>query len=276
MANLQSINITTPSSAALPEILSISNPDIISSHTHAPVYFLPQALSNAVNFKLNLPEPPLHAQKSSAQSALNSTVRSIFDVTRSPLGDAWGLVNMRRTTGRDVVDARGELEYHNGWVYGGSFEGAYSIVKDGFEVTTNSSSRDPLSDDVEGGSLDPAMEEKKSRWGRDILPTEREFEFTVKVDDLGKQNGVWKIFDGTDEGRVVAEELDNVQEDGKVKERLRFVAEIPMVIGFKEQEIKDFIVACWVCKVWRTRNRKTWLGQSAKKEYKELGSIRNW
>lgn len=271
MASLTSISIEPNTSSSLPaETFTMYPPDILSDLTHSPAYFLPQSLSNALQFHLNMPSPPLAHNKPLDRSHLTSTLRTIFDISRSPLGDSWVLTHLRRNTGPNVVDARGTLEFTPGWVYGGVFVAEYSICKDGFEVTGIESR--------EGDVTRNNGRRGASKWGRDLLPEEREFEVKIMVDDLGEKNGQWRIVDAADPksfGTVIAEEVDQVEGES-TKERIRFVGSMPAVEGFTEQEIREFVVACWVCKCWRTRNRRRWFGRSARDESNEVAGLRTY
>jgi hypothetical protein len=241
------------STGGAPLTLMVSIPDIVPvDQPKNPMFFLPQSLSASLEFQVSKPIPPSKALDIAYGKSIHN---AIWDIRRNALGDAWVLDYVKK--GFAKLDGRGSLHFTPGWFSGGVFRAEYSHVKSRINPIPNP-------------APEPTGEE------RDLLPDEEEFSIHLICDDLGAEDGKWKLVDpdltrnpkqlGS---RVLAEELPAVP--GEVpgaeknelelleqKEKIRFAWDLSGIEGFTEHEIQELIVALWVCKVWRCRNRKRW------------------
>lgn len=256
MASLTGVAVDQSAGAptgGAPITLMIKTPDIVpADNPKQPVYFLPQSLSSTFEFQISHPIPPSKALDINYGKSIQN---AIWDIRRSPLGDSWQFDLVKK--GAAKLDGRGSLNFTAGWLSGGWFRAEYSHVK-------------PRINPLTTPAPEPTGED------RDLLPDEEEFSIHLICDDLGAEDGKWKLVDpdltknpkqlGS---RVLAEELPVVPGQSAAverdevdileqKEKIRFAWDLGGIEGFTDAEIRELIVCLWVCKVWRCRNRKKW------------------
>ena len=206
-----------------------------------PLYRLPQSISSGglrVHLNNYVPPKPFNVERPHRQSSLSAVDEDhiIYEISKASLGESgaeYKITDFQREDGQGSY-GKGTVKFTPGWFSGGTWTVTFVYKSAG---------------------------------------TVQESRIDLKVDEGGKDDGVWKMTFPM-EG-VVAREPP--QQDGSFGENgrsLGIVSGSPGLELWTEGEWRDFLAACWITKVWNVCTRTGWLGASIRSG--EAGVLRTW
>jgi hypothetical protein len=159
----------------------------------------------------------------------------LYEITKVPVGSDYRLECFRYGKGTGAYGF-GLMSFVSGWLSGGVWNVEYKTQASGAKVETS---------------------------------------VKIQIDDGGSEHGVWKLIEPVQ--KVVARERP--PREGEYGENGRsieiFEDDFHGQGIMPGEEWRDFIVACWITKVWREATRKP-LFETSVRSSTEAGTLRTW
>ncbi|KAG0136412.1 hypothetical protein HOY82DRAFT_589429 [Tuber indicum] len=240
------IDITAPDQAHRGDVVPQHQPPptILQTGPSHPIYRLPQSLSSG-GMKIHLNAyaasggtPEVMSHRELARSSRTSMIDKdhiLYEITKVPVGSDYRLECFRYGKGTGAYGF-GLMSFVSGWLSGGVWNVVYKTQASGAKVETS---------------------------------------VKIQIDDGGSEHGVWKLIEPVQ--KVVARERP--PREGEYGENGRsieiFEDDFHGQGIMPGEEWRDFIVACWITKVWREATRKP-LFETSVRSSTEAGTLRTW